>query len=212
MPAFNARKQQRFTPSDRPTQLAPPLGDVELRARLLQGDRWAREAFYRKYVQSVWGLALRLLGDREAAERAVEDTFVRALRELAQLEDRRALHGWLMGLTVAHAQRSLQRRRVLHWFGFRRGRRASLWAEQARLALGPEYACTFRRLAELLDRMPLQRRVVWCLRCLEGCSLDEVAEYCALSLAQVGGELRLARASVAARLGLELELEGARDE
>jgi len=56
-----------------------PAGDVsdgDLIQRAGAGDRAALETLYSRYARSVYGLALRRLGDRGRAEDAVQETFV----------------------------------------------------------------------------------------------------------------------------------------
>jgi RNA polymerase sigma-70 factor (ECF subfamily) len=50
--------------------------DGELIQRAGAGDRSAFETLYQRYARSVFGLALRRLGDRGRAEDAVQETFV----------------------------------------------------------------------------------------------------------------------------------------
>ena len=51
------------------------LTDAELIDRVGQGDHGAFELLYRRYARSVFGLALRRLGDRGRAEDAVQEAF-----------------------------------------------------------------------------------------------------------------------------------------
>lgn len=51
------------------------LSDGELIRRIGNGDGSAFELLYRRYARSVFGLALRRLGDRGRAEDAVQETF-----------------------------------------------------------------------------------------------------------------------------------------
>src|SRR5581483_4374147 len=55
---------------------APDASDGELIQRTGAGDRSALEQLYRRYARSVYGLALRRLGDRGRAEDAVQETFL----------------------------------------------------------------------------------------------------------------------------------------
>ncbi len=54
--------------------------DGELIERVALGDSNAFEALYHRYVRSVFGLALRRLGDRMRAEDAVQETFAAVWR------------------------------------------------------------------------------------------------------------------------------------
>ena len=56
------------------------LTDGELIQRVAGGDANAFEVLYHRYVRSVFGLALRRLGDRMRAEDAVQETFAAVWR------------------------------------------------------------------------------------------------------------------------------------
>src|SRR6266566_3514327 len=58
------------------TGTAATSSDGELIQRTATGDRMALEQLYGRYARSVFGLALRRLGDRGRAEDAVQETFV----------------------------------------------------------------------------------------------------------------------------------------
>jgi len=51
--------------------------DDELIAQVVAGDRRAFETLYDRYAATVFGLALKMLGDRVVAEDAVQEIFWR---------------------------------------------------------------------------------------------------------------------------------------
>src|SRR3954467_583432 len=63
-----------FLPTDERTS------DGQLLARIATGDRAAFEALYHRYAPTVFGLALRRLGDRDRAEESVQETFTAVWR------------------------------------------------------------------------------------------------------------------------------------
>lgn len=65
----------------------PQPTDSELIERVAEGDHWAFEELYRRYVRAVLGLALRRLGDRGRAEDAAQEAFV-AIWRSARTYDR----------------------------------------------------------------------------------------------------------------------------
>ncbi len=68
---------------------------------LLVGDDDAIRALYARFGRPVYGLGLRLLGTREAAEELVQDVFLTAWRKAARFDPARGrLSTWLM--TIAH--------------------------------------------------------------------------------------------------------------
>lgn len=203
MPATKLRRSARTRQPPEPTPLALPLNDAVLSERLAQGDRWAQEAVYRKYVGAIWGLALRLMGNRADAEEVVQETFSEALHDAQQARERRMLRSWLVGVAVQHARRRLQQRRLLRVFGLDRGERTHRLDEQAARSLDTGLASDLHKLGEQLDRMAPRRRIAWCLRYMEGCSVDEVASYCGCSLAIAKREL--SKAQVVMREHLDIQ-------
>jgi RNA polymerase sigma-70 factor (ECF subfamily) len=70
--------------------------DDELLTRVAGGDREAFELLYRRYARSVFGLALRRLGDRGRAEDAVQETFASVWRSARSYDPSRGHGGpWL---------------------------------------------------------------------------------------------------------------------
>ena len=69
--------------------------------RLATGDELAIRTIYRRFVRPVYGVGLRLLGSREAAEELAQDVFLTAWRKAARFDPERGrLSTWLM--TIAH--------------------------------------------------------------------------------------------------------------
>src|SRR2546429_439682 len=78
--------------------LSPPPDDTDadLLVRVAERDREAFELLYRRYVRSVFGLALRRLRDRQRAEDAVQETFTAIWRSAQSYRpERGAAAPWL---------------------------------------------------------------------------------------------------------------------
>lgn len=78
-----------------------PEAERELMRRLMGGDEEAIRILYGRFARPVYGLGLRLLGSREAAEELTQDVFVTAWRKAGRYDPARGrLSTWLM--VIAH--------------------------------------------------------------------------------------------------------------
>src|SRR5271170_7809567 len=73
---------------------------TELIAAAAGGDLIAFEGLYRQYSPRIYGLCLRLTGQREAAEDCTQESFVAAWRALAGFERRSRFSTWLHQIAV----------------------------------------------------------------------------------------------------------------
>src|SRR5580704_13583325 len=73
---------------------------VELIAAAAGGDLIAFEHLYRLFAPRVYGLCLRLTGQREAAEDCTQESFVAAWRALGRFERRSRFSTWLHKIAV----------------------------------------------------------------------------------------------------------------
>src|SRR5882757_10628064 len=64
------------------------------------GDMAAFERLYRQYSPRVYGLCLRLTGQREAAEDCTQESFVAAWRALGDFQQRSRFSTWLHRIAV----------------------------------------------------------------------------------------------------------------
>ncbi len=75
------------------------LSDQALVTRCLSAGRsfdQAFEALYRRHADRVFGFLLKLTGNREAAEDALQETFLRVYRGLERFDTGRDLGAWLL--------------------------------------------------------------------------------------------------------------------
>lgn len=202
-----ARKpEQSLARSDSdPTPLVSSPSDDELAERLSRDDAWAKEALYRKYVQSIWGLALRLTGNRADAEDVVQDTFTEAMRDAGQLRERTALRSWLTSIAVHRAHRTFRRRRMLRTLGLDRGSDPSLLEAVVSPEAGAEVLAELTLLDRVLFKLATKDRIAWSLRYIEGYSLPEVAELCQCSLATAKRRISAAQERIDVHVELRTE-------
>ena len=90
--------------------------DQVLIDRFLAGDRQAFDELMRRHEDRIFGLALRVLGDRDDALEAVQETFLTVFRKVRQFSGRSAFSTWLYRVamnTCYDALRKAKRRRTV---------------------------------------------------------------------------------------------------
>jgi RNA polymerase sigma-70 factor (ECF subfamily) len=92
------------------------LSDAELVRRVRSGDIGAYGALVSRYRDRLGRYALHMIGDREDAEEALQDSFVRAYRSLARCDEPGRFGAWLYGILVNRCRttgaRAARRRRM----------------------------------------------------------------------------------------------------
>jgi RNA polymerase sigma-70 factor (ECF subfamily) len=76
-----------------------PLNDEELVAAAARGDEVAFAALVRSHADAVYGHALRFFGDRQAAEDATQEVFVKVFKTIGGFDGRSKLSTWLYRVT-----------------------------------------------------------------------------------------------------------------
>jgi RNA polymerase sigma-70 factor (ECF subfamily) len=86
--------------------------DLALVRRVLDGDPDAFEGLVRTHTGAVFALAFRVLGERSAAEDAVQETFLRAYRFLGRFDQKARFSTWLHKVALNAAIDQSRRRKV----------------------------------------------------------------------------------------------------
>ena len=151
----------------------------------------------------VWRVALRMLGDPDEAEDAVQETFIRAWKALPGFDRRYSPATWL-GTIAARLCCDILRKRSAH----RRFEADAAWSNAQELAADPESGSIARELEARLLRVtrtlsPMQR-TVFVLHEIERLPFEEIRRATGWSAVQLKSNLYLARQKV--RRTLEKEL------
>jgi RNA polymerase sigma-70 factor, ECF subfamily len=169
-------------------------GEVQvLVAAARDGDTAAREQLVRLHIDDVYRLTHRILGDRDLAQDATQDTFVNALGALDRFRGAASFRTWLLRIAV-NAARSTGRRQV-------RRREVSLVAaegEQSRgadPALRAEQRTEAARVERMLERLPRKQRLAVALRAQQGLSYADIGQAldCSEGAARVNYHLGIKR-------------------
>lgn len=173
--------------------------EATLLARLKAGDTKAFEVLVVIYQHRVFGIALRMLGNRAEAEDIAQETFLRAHRAVGEFRGESRLGTWLYAIAsrlclnrIASAPRRLERP----------GDAALLQLPAAT----PDAAGVLERseleaaLQQAIAALPEERRIVVILRDIEGLSYEEIAAALDLEPGTVRSRLHRARTDLKAKL------------
>lgn len=147
-------------------------------ARARQGDGDAFRVLVERHSQTVFRLAFRMTGNAQDAEDVVQESFLRAYRQLGRFESRAHFGTWLYRITANCAVDMMRARQARH----DQARGESLDEGAATAACegpGPERLAESseiqRRVACALDGLSPLERAAFTLRHYEGRTIDEIS-------------------------------------
>lgn len=183
-------------------------------ADLVDGLRAGDAAAYRRFVDensaSVYGLALKLLGDEQEAEDVLQETFLSAFRAIDRFEGRSKLSTWLYRIAYNASLMHLRKRERMTTFSLDQPYGDE---EQARPVAGdllvdwstvPDDRLLTAEARQEMDlaiaQLPESLRSAFILRDIQGLSGAETAEILGISVQAVKNRLHRARLSLRDRL------------
>jgi RNA polymerase sigma-70 factor (ECF subfamily) len=171
---------------------------------LRKGDRAEFARLVDAFSGPVYRLAIKILGDEQDAEDALQETFLKVYNHLGEFEGRSSLSTWIYRIAVNEALMILRQRK---------GPVASLDEEREGVEgdIEPSEIVDWRSLPEeellsdegrrllemAINELPASLKVVFLLRDIEGLSIRETAE--ALELTETAVKTRLLRARLRLR-------------
>lgn len=182
---------------DMAVAMKPTADEESAWIRRAQGaDTRAFEALYRMHVDRIYGLCLRMTGNRSEAEDCVQEAFIQAWKQLDKFRGDSAFGTWLHRIAV---------NAVL-------GRMRKSKREQDRIQAAHEVSPSLaavtdtgelRDLSEAVDRLPEGARHVFVLSGIYGYSHEEASEMLGIAVGTSKAQLHRARRLLAQQLGQE---------
>ena len=188
--------------------------DLALVRACKNGDYAAFEEIVRRYDRKLFRIAQYLMHNREDAEDAVQEAFLKAFRHLDQFREEAKFSTWLTRIAMNQCLMMLRKRRATKEVsidGDSESDEGNLPMEIADWAPNPEDLYQARELLEIL-RKTLQElgpglRVVFVLKDIEGLSLEQTAEALGLSVTAVKARSFRARLRLRERLSRYFKLK-----
>jgi RNA polymerase sigma-70 factor (ECF subfamily) len=164
------------------------MADEEVIARVIAGDLEAFAVLVGRYHPGCLRYARRLLGSPEAAEEAVQDTFVRVFRSLGNYDHRDQFEAWIFRILVNRCRTA----------GAREKRRTSTVSAVASRQQEPAPGATpdplrRRRIDAALARLSQEKREAFLLKYVEELSYEEMARMTGVSIPALKMRVQRAR-------------------
>ena len=147
------------------------MTDAMFVRRVLDGDTAAFTTLVDRHAAACTRFATRMLGNREDAEDATQETFLRAYRSLARYEERQAFRTWLFQILINRCRTAAVRRQRRHRM-FLVDDDAVASASVRPAAEASDLRAELQRVVDALD--PDQREA-FLLKHVEQLSYDEMA-------------------------------------
>jgi RNA polymerase sigma-70 factor (ECF subfamily) len=185
-----------------------PEPEPHLLDRAREGDHAAFTKLVRRYEDLVYSFAFKVCRDKEKAEETLQDTFVNVFRKLRQFDGKSKFSTWLYSIVANNCLMKRRRRKLdqaavridepegIHEHGDRDDPGEKIQAVPS-WQHTPLEKLMNKELREVLDnaiqKLPMDYRVVFVLRDIEGQSAGETAKILKLSVPAVKSRLRRAR-------------------
>ena len=152
-----------------------PGTDTTYIYRVLHGDTGAFKLLVEKYQNMVYTLAFKITGNREEAEDAAQEIFVKCYRHLRSYDGRASFSTWLYRITYNHCadvMKKRKRRWTENWDDVGEAMEAESLSIDEKIDLRDVRAL----LKDAIHRLPPNDQVIVTLCYYEGLSLREIAE------------------------------------
>ena len=166
--------------------------DAALVSAIRAGNTSAKAELFQRYAPQLEGLITHVLGyDSELAD-VLQETFASALRSLGGLKDPNALRPWLFRIAALTAKKTLRSRMRRRWLRYFTDEEDEARHEPRGDPPDVDSLRAAREVYAILERLPVNERLAFALRYINGLELGAVAGACDVSLATVKRRLQRA--------------------
>ncbi|MDX1517989.1 MAG: RNA polymerase sigma factor [Woeseiaceae bacterium] len=160
------------------------------------GDARAFESLYRRHVDRVYGLCLRMTGNVSEAEDCAQEAFIQAWNKLSKFRGDSAFGTWLHRIAVNAVLGRMRKSR-------REQDRIVAAAEIAPSPAAVEDSGSLRDLSDAVDRLPEGARHVFVLNAVYGYSHEEASGMLGIAVGTSKAQLHRARRLLVQQLKTE---------
>lgn len=165
-----------------------PRSDAEIVAQVLAGDTDAYAILVDRYRDRCYRFAVRLLGDRDDADEAIQSAFVRAFRGLVGCRNHDHLSAWLLQI-VRNECRTVAARRAKRAQRFIRDEDE---LNRVSIEQPAESTAMLEEIQYALERVEIDQREAFLLKYVEELTYDEMSALTGASVPAL--KMRVSRA------------------
>ena len=154
------------------------MDEQELARRCSLADTLAEDELYRRYAARLLTVCRRYTGNKEDAEDLMQDALIKALDKIStfRYSGKGSLYAWISRIAINMALNDLRRKRIKLVPMDMPVRDVIPDPTDEEMTRIPEEA-----VLEMISRLPVKRRVVFNLYCMEGYSHKEISEMLGIS-------------------------------
>ena len=175
-------------------------------AQVLSGDRDAFRVLVDAHARSVFSVAFRMTGNREDADEIVQETFLRAYKNLDRFESRSRFSTWIYRIAVNRCLDFLEKKKITGSYTISddpdpEEQTIQLPTKDAgpdRMLLSKEAKT---KIAEAMQALTPTERIAFALRHMDGQSIEEISKV--LKVRENAAKNTIFRAVKKLRLALE---------
>ena len=178
------------------------MPDSALIAKMMAGDESALSALYDRYSPVLFGMLMRVLNDRQAAEEVLQDLFLQLWRNAGQFDaSRGSLPAWLIVIGRNRAISRLRGRRDREVLEEEEGDFAGTFASPQNIEDEAARNQMARTVSAAIEKLPAEQRQAVELAYFEGMTQSEIAAKTGAPLGTVKTRVRTAMQTLRQILG-----------
>lgn len=148
--------------------------------KCLQNDRFAQRTLYENYKDSLYTIVYRLTSDFDAASDLLQEAFIEAFKNLANLKEPLYFHSWIKQILVRKAYRYLKNKKT----------DVSL---DAVTEFGYQDNVDVEYIEQAIQTLPIKSRTVFVMAEIEGFAHKEIAAAMDISVGTSKSQLHYAK-------------------
>ncbi len=182
------------------------VADADLVARAKAGDKDAFGELVQRHEDKIYGLCLKMLGNREDAEDVLQEVFIKAFQSLPTFREEARFSTWLYRIAYNACLMRIRKKKLdtvpldrpVQLGDDQLPREVVDWTTDPGANVMNEELSSV--LARHINELPPDNRIVFVLRDIQGLSTDDTANVLGLSVPAVKSRLHRARLYLRERL------------